>query len=134
MLIYACYVLPVVTVQYLGTVNMWLAVTVIGFAMAAHQAWCANIFTKVSDMFPKNATASETGIGGMFGAVGGILIAKSAGMLFDHYNSIGDSQTGYLIMFLICGFVYLISWILMHLLMPKMKKITYQTSTNAYII
>jgi ACS family hexuronate transporter-like MFS transporter len=125
MLIYACCVLPVVTAQYLGTVNMWLAVTVIGFAMAAHQAWSANIFTTVSDMFPKNATASVTGIGGMFGAVGGILIAKSAGMLFDHYKSIGDSQTGYLIMFLICGFVYLIAWLLMHILMPKMKKITY---------
>jgi ACS family hexuronate transporter-like MFS transporter len=125
MLIYACCVLPVVTVQFLGTVNMWLAVTVIGFAMAAHQAWSANIFTTVSDMFPKNATASVTGIGGMFGAVGGILLAKSAGMLFDHYKSIGDSQTGYLIMFLICGFVYIIAWLLMHILIPKTKKNTY---------
>lgn len=124
MLIYACCVLPVVTAQYLGTVNMWLAVTVIGFAMAAHQAWSANIFTTVSDMFPKNATASVTGIGGMFGALGGILIAKSAGKLFDYYKSIGDSQTGYLIMFLICGVAYIIAWLLMHVLVPKMKKIT----------
>lgn len=124
MLVYACCVLPVISAQYLGTVNMWLAVTVIGFAMAAHQAWSANIFTTVSDMFPKNATASVTGIGGMFGALGGILIAKSAGKLFDYYKSIGDKQTGYLIMFIICGVAYVIAWVLMHLLVPKMKKIT----------
>lgn len=124
MLIYACCVLPVVTAQYLGTVNVWLAVTVIGFAMAAHQAWSANIFTTVSDMFPKNTIASVTGIGGMFGALGGIVIAKSAGKLFDYYKSTGDKQTGYLIMFLICSTAYIIAWLLMQVLVPKMKKIT----------
>lgn len=123
MLVYACCVLPVVSAQYFGTINMWLAVTVIGFAMAAHQAWSANIFTTVSDMFPKNAIASVTGIGGMFGALGGILIAKSAGKLFDYYKSIGEPQTGYLIMFLICGTTYIIAWLLMHIMVPSMKKI-----------
>jgi MFS transporter, ACS family, hexuronate transporter len=122
MLIYAICVIPVISAQYLGAINMWLAVTVIGLAMAAHQAWSANIFTTVSDMFPKNATASVTGIGGMFGALGGILISKSAGKLFDHYQMLGDKATGYLIMFLICGFLYLIAWTLMHLLVPTDKK------------
>jgi ACS family hexuronate transporter-like MFS transporter len=131
MFIFALCVIPVVAAQYMGGINMWLAVGVIGFAMAAHQAWSANIFTTVSDMFPKNATASVTGIGGMFGAVGGILIAKSAGKLFDFYKQkdpitqefIRNPQTGYLILFLVCGSVYLLAWLIMHFLVPKMKKI-----------
>jgi MFS transporter, ACS family, hexuronate transporter len=122
MFIYAICVIPVISAQYLGAINMWLAIMVIGLAMAAHQAWSANIFTTVSDMFPKNATASVTGIGGMFGALGGILIAKSAGKLFDYYKLVGDKATGYLIMFLICGFVYLLAWTLMHFLVSAAKK------------
>jgi MFS transporter, ACS family, hexuronate transporter len=122
MFIYALCVIPVISAQYLGAINMWLAIGVIGLAMAAHQAWSANIFTTVSDMFPKNATASVTGIGGMFGALGGILIAKSAGKLFDYYKLVGDKATGYLIMFLICGFVYLLAWTLMHFLVSATKK------------
>lgn len=125
MFIYALFVLPVVSAQYLGSINMWLAVTIIGLAMAAHQAWSANIFTTVSDMFPKSATASVTGIGGMFGAIGGILIAKSAGKLFDYYKANGHVETGYLIMFLICSVAYIIAWLIMHVLVPKMKKIEF---------
>jgi len=125
MFIFAIAILPVVSAQYLGRIDMWLAVVVIGFAMGMHQAWSSNIFTTVSDMFPKSATASVTGIGGMFGAIGGILIAKSAGLLFDHYKSIGDKETGYLIMFIICGVAYLIAWLIMHLLVPKLKNIEY---------
>ena len=125
MLIFALAILPVVTAQYLGRIDMWLAVIVIGFAMGMHQAWSSNIFTTVSDMFPKSATASVTGIGGMFGAVGGILIAKAAGKLFDHYKSVGDNETGYLIMFIVCGVAYLLAWLIMHFLVPKLKKITY---------
>jgi MFS transporter, ACS family, hexuronate transporter len=125
MFIYALCVLPVVSAQYLGSINMWLAVSIIGLAMAAHQAWSANIFTTVSDMFPKSATASVTGIGGMFGAIGGILIAKSAGKLFDYYKANGHVETGYLIMFLICSVAYIIAWLIMHVLVPKMKKIEF---------
>ncbi len=125
MFIYALCVLPVVSAQYLGSINMWLAVSIIGLAMAAHQAWSANIFTTVSDMFPKSATASVTGIGGMFGAIGGILIAKSAGKLFDYYKAGGHIETGYLIMFLICSVAYILAWLIMHVLVPKMKKIDF---------
>ena len=125
MLIFGLCAIPVLSAQYIGGFNMWLAVCVIGFAMAAHQAWSANIFTTVSDMFPKSTTASVTGIGGMFGALGGILIAKSAGKLFDYYKSINDGPTGYLIMFLICGLIYIVAWFVMHLLVPKLKKIDF---------
>jgi ACS family hexuronate transporter-like MFS transporter len=123
MLIYAFFVIPVVFAQLLGTVNMWLAVAIIGLAASAHQAWSANIFTTVSDMFPKRTVASVTGIGGMAGGLGGILIAKLAGGLFDHYKALGQIETGYYIMFIICGSAYLIAWTIMHLMAPRMKRV-----------
>lgn len=121
MLIYAICVIPVVFAQWLGSVNMWLAVLMIGFATSAHQAWSANIFTTVSDLFPKKAVGSVTGIGGMAGAFGGMLIAWLAGILFDKYKLIGNIERGYYIMFFICAFAYLIAWMFMHFLVPKEK-------------
>lgn len=123
MLIYAFCVVPVIFAQWLGSLNMWLAVFIIGFAASAHQAWSANIFTTVSDMFPKKTVASVTGIGGLAGAIGGILIAFLAGILFDKYKALGNIETGYYIMFFVCGFAYLIAWVIMHLLVPKMKMV-----------
>jgi ACS family hexuronate transporter-like MFS transporter len=123
MFIYALFPLLVLTAQYFGGYNMWFAVVIIGIAASAHQAWSANIFTTVSDMFPKRAIASVTGIGGMAGAIGGIMIAKSAGVLFDHYKAAGDIRIGYGIMFMICAFAYILAWTIMHLLVPKFKKI-----------
>lgn len=124
MLIYAFCVIPIVFAQILGSQNMWLAVVVIGIAAAAHQAWSANIFTTVSDMFPKNSTASVTGIGGMFGAVGGIALSLFVQKnLFVHYRSIGKIETAYYIMFIICGSAYLFAWVIMHYLVPKMKRV-----------
>lgn len=126
MLIYAFLVLPVVFAQSLGSINMWLAVFIIGIATSAHQAWSANIFTTVSDMFPKKTVASVTGMGGMAGALGGILIAYLAGKLFDHFKAIGNLDGGYFIMFFICGCAYLLAWVLMHFLAPKLKKIDFE--------
>lgn len=123
MFIYALCALPVVFAQYLGSMNMWLAVLIIGFAASAHQAWSANIFTTVSDMFPRRAVASVTGIGGMAGAFGGIAIAKLAGRLFDYYKGLGHIETGYYIMFIICGLAYLTAWSVMHFLVPRFKTI-----------
>lgn len=123
MFIYALFPLLVLSAQYLGDFNMWYAVIVIGIAASAHQAWSANIFTTVSDMFPKRAIASVTGIGGMAGAVGGIAIAKAAGMLFDHYKAAGDIRIGYGIMFMFCAVAYILAWTIMHLLVPKFKKL-----------
>jgi ACS family hexuronate transporter-like MFS transporter len=123
MLIYAFCVVPVVFAQWLGSYSMWYAVVIIGFAAAAHQAWSANIFTTTSDMFPKATVASVTGIGGMAGAVGGILIASLAGKLFDHYKALGSIETGYYIMFIICGVAYIVAWLVMHFLVPRLKPI-----------
>lgn len=124
MLIYAFAVLPVLFAQYFGSIDMWLAVLVIGIAASAHQAWSANIFTTVSDMFPKKATASVTGIGGMFGGLGGILLTWLVQKnMFVYYTKLGQIQTGYFIMFCICGGAYLTAWLIMHFLVPKMKKV-----------
>ncbi|WP_316633091.1 MFS transporter [uncultured Flavobacterium sp.] len=124
MLIYAFCVIPVIFSQYLGNINMWYAIIVIGLAAAAHQAWSANIFTTVSDMFPNRAIGSVTGIGGMFGGLGGILLsALVQKKLFVYYESIGQIEIGYFIMFSICGGAYLLGWAIMHFLVPTFKKI-----------
>ncbi|WP_198001460.1 MFS transporter [Nibribacter ruber] len=125
MLLIAFFVLPIVFAQQLGEINMWLAVIVIGIAASAHQAWSANIFTTVSDMFPKRAVASVTGIGGMAGGLGGILLsALVQKRMFVYYESINQLETAYFIMFLICGGAYLAAWLIMHFLVPKMKPIS----------
>lgn len=123
MFIYALCALPVVFAQLSGSLNMWFAVLIIGFAAAGHQAWSANIYTTVSDMFPKKAVASVIGIGGTAGALGGVIIAWLAGLLFDYYKALGRIETGYYIMFIICGCAYITAWIVMHLLVPKMQSI-----------
>lgn len=121
MLMYAFFALPVLLAQWIGSFNMWFAVLIIGLAAAAHQAWSANIFTTVSDRFSKPAVGSVVGLGGMAGAIGGILIARLAGQLFDHYKALGNIETGYYIMFLICGSGYLTAWIVMKLILGKKK-------------
>jgi MFS transporter, ACS family, hexuronate transporter len=124
MFIFTLFVIPVFTAQYAGKTSMWLAVFIIGIAAAAHQAWSANIYTTVSDMFPKKATASVTGIGGMMGGIGGILLTWLVQKnMFVHYRAIGQIETAYLIMFSICGGAYLLAWCLMHLLAPTFKKV-----------
>jgi ACS family hexuronate transporter-like MFS transporter len=124
MFIFALFVLPVILSQEAGKINMWLAVLVIGIAAAAHQAWSANIFTTVSDMFPKKATGSVTGIGGMAGGVGGILLTWLVQKnLFVYYRGIDQIEKAYFIMFLICGGSYLLAWLLMHFLVPRMDRV-----------
>ena len=195
MLMIALFPLLVLTAQYLGAYSFWFPVLIIGIGLAAHQAWSANIFTTVSDMFPKKAVGSIIGIGGMAGGFGGIIITKCAGWLFDGYrysgiarswveakgenlsdyvdkiralhlvNKHGDiidlshielsglpsevakqlqaidpnsfkildslqtpivqgyMTTAYTIVFAFCALAYLIAWFVMHLLVPKFKKI-----------
>lgn len=123
MFIYALFPLMVLFASRLGEINTWLAVMTIAIACAAHQAWSANIFTTVSDMFPKKAVASVTGIGGMAGAFGGILIAWAAGLLLKHFTILGKIETGYGILFVVCGLAYVLAWVVMHFLVPKMKRV-----------
>lgn len=83
MLIFAFFPLLTLLAQPLGHISVWVPVIIIGIAGAAHQAWSANIFSTVGDMFPKKAIATITGIGGMAGGIGSFIINKGSGKLFD---------------------------------------------------
>ena len=124
MFLIALFPLLVLLAQPLGSTTFWIPVILIGIGASAHQAWSANIFTTVSDMFPKKAIGSVVGIGGMAGGIGGVLVSKLGGALFDHYKALGHIQTGYTIMFAVCAVAYLIAWVVMKSLVPKYKPIT----------
>jgi MFS transporter, ACS family, hexuronate transporter len=98
------------------TSNLYVAIALISLAAAAHQGWSANCFTLVSDMFPKHTIASVTGIGGVFGSVGGILLAGVAGLI--------RVQFGYFPLFVIASSAYLIGLLLVHLLAPRLEPIS----------
>ena len=93
----------------------WIAVLLIAFAAAGHQAWSANLFTLVSDVFPKRATASVIGIGGMVGAVAGLIADFSLGQALK-----SSGAGGYFFAFMIAGMLYLVILLFIHLIMPKM--------------
>jgi ACS family hexuronate transporter-like MFS transporter len=123
MLLIAFFPLVVLAAQPLGGYTFWIPVILIGIGASAHQAWSANIFTTVSDMFPKKAVGSIVGIGGMAGGFGGVVMSKLGGAFFDYYKALGHIQTGYTIMFAICAVSYLIAWCVMKLLVPVYKPI-----------
>ena len=124
MLLIALFPLVVLAAQPMGHISFWIPVILIGIGASAHQAWSANLFTTVSDMFPKKSVASVVGIGGMAGGIGGVLISKLGGALFDYYQKLGHIETGYTIMFAICAVAYLVAWAVMKMLIPKYKPIT----------
>jgi len=127
MLIIALFPVLLLLTQYFGNRANFgdyastLAIAVICIGAAAHQAWSANLFTTVSDMFPKRAVASVIGIGSMAGGIGGFLIQKLAGYLTDYYKA--TPQIAYSIMFGICGLAYLIAWSIIKMLTFKNKAI-----------
>ncbi|MEO8470799.1 MAG: MFS transporter [Chryseolinea sp.] len=125
MLFFAICVVPIITAPYAP--NIWVAVGLISLAAAAHQAWSANIFTTVSDMFPKHAISSVVGVGGMAGSIGGMLFPLLVGNLLDHYKALGNIVIGYNILFTICGFGYLIAWVIMHFLNPRMDRVRFES-------
>jgi len=131
MLIFAFFPLLALLAQPLGQITYWIPVIIIGIAGAAHQAWSANIFSTVGDMFPKKAIATITGIGGMAGGVGAFIINKSSGVLFDYagqtnmvFMGFKGEEAGYFIIFSICAVAYLIGWTVMNIMVPKYKPIT----------
>jgi ACS family hexuronate transporter-like MFS transporter len=125
MFFFALFVLPI----YLTTtVGDWTAVLLIGLAGAAHQAWSANLFTTVSDMFPKRAIASVTGIGGMAGALGGMIFPILTGRLLDVFKASGDVTAGYTVLFTICAFIYLVTFAIHHVLAPRFERFNMQES------
>ncbi|RJG21278.1 MFS transporter [Massilia cavernae] len=123
MLIIALCPLVVLLAQPLGYISVWVPVVLIGIGASAHQAWSANLFTTVSDMFPKRSVASVVGIGGMAGGIGGVLVSKVGGWVFDHFGVLGRIQTGYTLMFAGCAVAYLVAWCIMKALVPAHREI-----------
>lgn len=122
MLIFAFLVTPILFATS-ASISTWGAVFLIALAAASHQAWSANIFTTVSDAFPKRAVSSVTGIGGMAGALGGAFISYIAGAILDFYKKAGHVETGYVLMFGIAASAYLIAWVIMNAFAPKNKMV-----------
>ncbi|HEY6527639.1 MAG TPA: MFS transporter [Cellvibrionaceae bacterium] len=124
MLVIALFPLLVLLAQPLGHYGLWVPIILIGIGASAHQAWSANIFTTVSDMFPRSSVATVVGIGGLAGGMGGVVVSKVGGWLFDHYNALNALQTGYAIMFGFCSLAYVVAWCVIKLLVPRYKPVT----------
>ena len=132
MLLFACLPVLALFAQPLGAYSAWWPAIIIGLVGAGHQAWSANIFSTVSDMFPKTAIATITGIGAMAGGIGSFLINKGSGVLFTYAEGQGSAFTffgfegkpaAYMIVFCICAVAYLIGWSIMKALVPKYEPI-----------
>lgn len=130
MLIIAFFPLVVLLAQPFGYISYWVPILLISVGASAHQAWSANIFSTVGDMFPKGAIATVTGIGGMAGGIGSFFIQKGAGMLFTYsgetqmaFMGFEGKPAGYAIVFIFCAVAYLIGWTVMKILVPKYKVI-----------
>ena len=132
MLIFACFPLLGLAAQPMGAFSPWWPAIIIGLLGAGHQAWSANLYSTIGDMFPKSTIATITGIGAMAGGVGSFLINKGSGMLFTYAEGQGAAfqfmgfegkPAGYMIIFCICAVAYLIGWTIMKILVPKYKPI-----------
>jgi ACS family hexuronate transporter-like MFS transporter len=112
MLICALAVVPIPLAAYVR--HEWEAVVLVGIAVAAHQGWSCNVFTLASDMFPKPAVGSVVGFGGMWGAIGGMVIAKITGYVLQATGS-------YLPVFIIAAVAYLVALAIVHVLVPNLE-------------
>jgi len=106
--------LPVILAPFSG--GLWMAVVLIALAASAHQAWAANMFSIISDIFPRNAVGSVTGLIGTAGAIGGALAATFVGYIREGTGS-------YTIVFIIAGTVYLLNWLVIKLFIPRITSI-----------
>jgi ACS family hexuronate transporter-like MFS transporter len=113
MLASALLIIPIVVAS---TVTQWWAVALIALATAAHQAWSANLFTTVSDMFPRKAVGSVIGLGGMAGSIGGMLIAAAIGFILELTGS-------YLFVFIFAGSAYILALAIFALLVPRIDTV-----------
>ena len=118
-LICAVMVLPVAFVPFVS--NIWVAVLLISLATAAHQGWASNIFTIVSDIFPKNVVGSVTGIAGFFGAAGGAISATVIGAILEFTGS-------YFLIFAMASSAYITAWLILKLMIPEICPLVFEKS------
>jgi ACS family hexuronate transporter-like MFS transporter len=112
--IFALLVLPVLLVSYVG--NLWIVVFLIAIATAGHQGWASNIFSIISDIYPKKAVASMMGLSGFVGAIGAALSASFVGIILESTNS-------YYFIFILVSVIYLINWLIIKIFIPEIKPI-----------
>ena len=117
----AVFALLVVPVFFATKLTVWPAVLLIALAGSAHQAWSANLYTTVSDMFPKRAVASVIGIGGMAGSAGGFFFPIYCGRVLDHYKLAGNEVGAYTHLLHILAFAYIVAFVLNHLCAPRFE-------------
>lgn len=132
MLIFACFPILGLLAQPLGVYSPWWPAVIIGLLGAGHQAWSANLYSTIGDMFPKSTIATITGVGAMAGGMGSFIINKGSGALFTYAESQGAAfqfmgfegkPAGYMIVFCICSVAYLVGWVVMKALVPQYKPI-----------
>lgn len=116
LLLSGCCVLPLLFVS--GLSNMWLAILLMGIALAGHQSFSSNLLSIPPDMFPKRAVGSAIGLGGFAGGIGGMIMAKSTGLVLD---ATGGSYT---VIFMACTMVYFLAVLAIHLLSPRLLPVS----------
>lgn len=132
MLIFACFPVLGLFAQPLGAYSAWWPAILIGLLGAGHQAWSANLFSTIGDMFPKSTIGTIVGLGTMAGGLGSMSINLGSGKFFDWAAAQGSAFTffgfegkpaAYMVVFCICAVAYLIGWCIMKALVPKYKPI-----------
>ncbi len=132
MFIFACFPLLGLLAQPLGGISAWWPAILIGLLGAGHQAWSANLFSTIGDMFPKSTIGTIVGLGTMAGGIGSMSINLGSGKFFDWAAAQGANFTffgfegkpaAYMVVFCICAVAYLIGWCIMKALVPKYKPI-----------
>ncbi|MDE6136637.1 MAG: MFS transporter [Muribaculaceae bacterium] len=132
MLIFTFLPMLALFAQPLGAYSAWWPAIIIGLAGAGHQAWSANLYSTIGDMFPTSTVGSIVGIGTMAGGIGAYVINKGSGMFFDYAAARGAGMeffgftgkpAGYMIVFCICAVSYITAWCIMKLLVPRYRKI-----------
>ena len=132
MFVFACFPLLALGAQPLGAVSAWFPAILIGLACAGHQAWSANVYSVVGDMFPKSTIGTLTGIAQFAAGCGSFMVNKCAGKLFTYAAERGDAfafcgysgkPAGYMILFSYCAVAYVIGWCCMKMLVPRYRPV-----------
>ena len=122
MALFAVCVVPVMAISQLD--GLWPVIGVLSLAVAAHQAWSANIFTVAADQFPKHVLSRVVGLGTMAGTLGGALFPLLVGRILDHYKALGQLSEGYYIIFYIAGLAYLVAWTMLYIFVFRRVKVS----------
>jgi len=125
MFICVALVLPVMLIQF--SQDIWVSVYIVAFAAGSQTVWKGVLLTTVSDQFPKSVVGSVSGIGGLGGAVGGMLAAKGVGILLNEFKAVDNLQGGYNLIFICCGTLFLTATVLFHVLSPKLEKVDFSS-------